>query len=117
MCCSPVLHTQEASVARSHTFDCDAIRLQPRPLNDLELRLPIQHRQGRVFSYRTYATLPGLLTARLRADLSLQIDFTSAASAKAERLALLVPASTVRLLEPDYRARLVNRVRGAEVIA
>ncbi|TYZ65659.1 hypothetical protein PybrP1_011623 [[Pythium] brassicae (nom. inval.)] len=89
---------------RLHEIDLTAVMQAP---DELELAIPIQFRCGRVFSYRSYALLPGLVTVCVSADWSLRIVFIHAT--KAERLCLHLPERSLVLVEKEYRARLHDR--------
>lgn len=75
---------------------------------ELELRFPIQFRQGKIFAFRTYESFPGLLSVRLCADFSLIVEFASVK--KPEKLSLHLPERNLLMLWSDYQTRLKDKV-------
>lgn len=82
--------------------------VSPPAAAELELRFPIQFRQGKIFAFRTYESFPGLLSVRLSSDFSLIVEFVSVR--KPEKLSLHVPERNLVMLWSDYRERLRNKV-------
>lgn len=122
ICLTRAIQVQRCKQVESHWRIClrkilKCLHWKSSPLpsySELELDFAIQFRQGKIFSFRTYESFPGLLSVRLRADFALTVEFVSVK--RPERLSIGLPERNLVMLWSDYRARLYNKVSTGNIV-